>query len=166
MAHPLLVDLTYFPNAVKVEKGKEFLKPCMIQPKYNTRRLVATCCGTPILGDHPSYQGKRIVTYIPPSILKLRKDVDRMPARMRIFQDDLTPEEQGELEPFLAPDNPVKRPEIDMDVVRNEFYNDERGYGSIQSIIEANGPIQYMDMDYDGKQTAWNKSFPDGPYVL
>ena len=160
--HPFLVaDLVYFPNLLKVECGREYLKAYLIQQNYNTRRVVATCCWTVLLGDHPAYQQERFVTYPPPAVLSLASGVQLFPPTRRIFTQDLTPEELESLPPLTdtTASSPFP-PSPDLKDLQSKFPD----YETAQSLIDSFNPILYMDSNYQGKPTAWNQQFPSGPY--
>eukprot|EP00729_Bicosta_minor_P010582 gene10582-33126_t len=55
---PDIVDGTYWPNDFEVVTGKENLKPYLLREGMCSNRLIATCCWTCLLVDHPFYGGK------------------------------------------------------------------------------------------------------------
>jgi hypothetical protein len=60
---PALPDLVYFPNAFAVASGAGKLRCFTLKQGYPTKRVVASCCHTPLLADHPAYGGLRVVAY-------------------------------------------------------------------------------------------------------
>ena len=86
------VELAYFANCLKVEQGGEYLDVFMIKEGYSTKRIVASCCGTAMMGDHPFYKEEKFVTYCPPAKMEL-KNCESMPPQRRIFEADNTPED-------------------------------------------------------------------------
>jgi hypothetical protein len=65
----LAVPLVYFPNRVRIVHGASCLQLYTLRPGYNTRRWIATCCWTPMIGDHPAYQRRRIVSYVASAVM-------------------------------------------------------------------------------------------------
>jgi hypothetical protein len=161
---PPVPDLVYFPNAIRVDKGVEHLGCYLIKKEYNTRRVVAKCCWTCLVGDHPSYRGLRLVSYYsPPALLSLQNGENCLPVQRRIFQDDMTPEELTALPPFSPPpvssSKSVTKEELDELLSKNKLK-----FETIQTLIDSFGKVHVMDSDYDGPVTAWNKNFPSGPF--
>ena len=104
-APPPVPDLVYYPNALMVERGHEHLRCFTIQEGFPTRRVVATCCWTAMVADHPAYAGKRFVAYQGPATLKCTGiEVNgRSPLRApdgRIFQSDMSAAELAALPPL------------------------------------------------------------------
>ena len=54
-----------------VDTGRENLRCFVLKAGFPTRRLVATCCWTTLLGDHPAYAGVRFVAYNGPAKLQM-----------------------------------------------------------------------------------------------
>lgn len=160
----VISDLVYFPNLLQVTTGKELLKAYKIKENYNTLRIVATCCWTPLLGDHPFYQQQYFVTYHPTSNLTIgRHDTMKTlpPASRRIFVDDLTPSEMTLLPPFdLDKQQSSSSSSFPSSPDLQELQNQYPDYESLQSLIESldEGHIHYMDPSYQGPPTEWNKA--------
>lgn len=157
----MFADLVYFPNALRVlspndNDDKPRLQVYMIQKGYNARRVVATCCGTLLLGDHPNYQKRKLVTCIPPGRL-LESTFELLPPQRRIFTQDLSEEEQNAIADFNAPPNAIvssvhpEPPELL-----------PAGYMTAQTLMDdlLGGEIYYMmPAGYKGKPTSYNKKY-------
>ena len=177
---PEIADLLYFPNALNVlslptDAGDDSTPPlqvCMIQTGYKTRRVVVTCCGTALLGDHPNYRRRKFVTFQPPARLRLlSQDIESvpseegttmtlqgLPAQRRIFTHDLSLEEQKSSPPFLPPPNAAQCSIYPPPVTLPPHYI------SAQTLMDSLGEISYMmDADFQGRPTSWNKKNPDKP---
>lgn len=105
---PPVADLVYYPNAFMIERGLQHLRCFTIQRGYPSRRVVATCCWTAMLADHPYYEGKRVAMYNGPATLKstgtaVQGRSPLLPADDRIFQADMTPEQLAALPTFRRP---------------------------------------------------------------
>lgn len=107
---PRVPDLVYFPNILHVDTGRENLRCFVLKAGFPTRRLVATCCWTTLLGDHPAYGGVRFVAYNGPAKLQMNgvsSDDGRItplqPVDSRIYKGDMAPAELAALPPFRAP---------------------------------------------------------------
>lgn len=144
------VDLVYYPNCFQIEQGGEFLDVYMIKEGYSTKRIVATCCGTALMGDHPFYQGAKFVTYKPAQL----KNCELMRAQRRIFEADNTPDEKATIPKFIRPPklDDIEQPDL------NAWKSKHPHYTTIQGLIRTIGPVQYMDPEFDGKEPQWNKS--------
>ena len=96
-------DLLYFPNAVKVVSGSEHLKCFVIKSGFCTKRVIASCCWTALLGAHPNYRGIVCVTYPGHATLHLADagggSVIR-PYDARIRQGDMSEDELAALPPW------------------------------------------------------------------
>eukprot|EP01052_Picozoa_sp_SAG31_P009042 SAG31_NODE_467_length_15267_cov_13.792919_18_plen_129_part_00 len=55
---PEIVDGTYWPNDWDVMRGKEHLKCYYLREGMQSNRMVATCCHTCMIVDHPFYEEK------------------------------------------------------------------------------------------------------------
>lgn len=142
------VDLAYWPNCLQVEEGGEHMEVFKIKAGYVTSRVIATCCGTAMLGDHPYYQQQKIVAYVPPAQATV-KHCEMMPAQRRIFEGDAT----GEIAPFQAPDKPAEAVKTDL----NKWRSKHPRYTNIQRLMGSIGPLQYMDPSYEGKEPEYNR---------
>ena len=101
--YPPAPDLLYFPNRLQVLQGVDHLRCFTLLDGYPTRRIVATCCWTALLGDHPSYDSVRLVTYPNPAIFTPHQE---RPVDKRIFQGDMS---LAELEALgLEPDQSLQ----------------------------------------------------------
>ena len=166
----LMADLVYFPNWIQVVSGQDNLKPYLIKEGYDTVRVVATCCWTPLVGNHPLYTQRRFVAYEHPLTLTFHKhndnDIDDdddvvalPPPTRRIFTNDLTPQQLESLPPFLAiqktknnnlfPDPP------DLEALAVKFPEFE----TLQTLIQRIGPVLFMDPNYQGKPTEWQQLY-------
>jgi hypothetical protein len=176
---PPVPDLVYFPNAIRVDMGMKHLKCYLIKQAYNTRRVVAQCCWTCLVADHPSYRGTRIVSYNYTTISNnnnfTRNDDGEtllLPVQRRIFQNDMSPEELALLPLFSPP--PVSsakevmtKEELDVLLLWSNKNNiaGNTTFDTIQTLIDSLGKIQYMDADYDGPVTSWNKGVSSGSTI-
>lgn len=160
-SHALIADLVYFPNLVKVQSGRQHLKVFLIKKEYNTRRVVATCCWTPLLGDHPNYRNQRIVAYLPHIVLNLKKELILFPPASRFFTKDVSSEELELLPDFHEPTSEQAFP---IAPSLQDLERDTPNYESAQILIDSLGPIRYMDPAFEGKPTSWNQQYPDGPH--
>merc|ERR1711871_524927 len=98
------MDLIYFSNDLHIERGADKIGFFKMKEGYPTTRLFAKCCWTVMLGHHPSYQEKIVVTYGTRGAGGSVADADLFPALARIFTKDMTPEELQALPPFHDPD--------------------------------------------------------------
>ena len=170
---PLINDAVYFPNALRVTKGQDQLKCYQIRKGYDTRRIVACCCWTCLMGDHPAYQGKRFITYNNVAHIQMKMklqyhhpDADSSSSSMgdllpvttkRLFDDDLTTDQLKGLPPFVPPKVLPQWPP-DPKAVDVSKHIGSGDYMSIQSLIEnVIGTVDIMDPDYQGKPTHWSK---------
>lgn len=162
--HAYIADLAYFPNHLKVMSGKDMLRTYLIKKQYNTQRVVATCCWTPLVGDHPSYRQNIFVTYLSSARLGLKsvgesgdtqEEYVLPPPQRRLFTEDLTVEEQASLPPFEPPT--VSFPSHPSQTTTRDDYE------TLQSLVKSLGPIQFMDPEYQGKPTKWNQLYPPPP---
>lgn len=194
---PDIVDLLYFPNALRIlqpdddiEQGGvdsvlALLRVYMIQKGYNTRRVVATCCGTPMLGDHPNYRRRKFVSFQPPACLRIQKqknDLDEdqktnkkvelepsnvstdeqlyLPPQRRIFMQDLSAKQKESIPAFMPPSDASKTAIYPPSLQRLPA---ER-YTTAQTLIEHLAETLYMmDSDYQGKQPKCNREHPPKP---
>jgi hypothetical protein len=163
-----LADLVYVPNSLCVVSGRERLVPYMIKEGYNTVRVVATCCWTPLLGDHPLYQQKRFVVYHPTLTLHDAAQAKLVlpPPTRRLFEGDLTPQELELLPPLsMFQQKQQQQLQLQQNTLTSappsylhHLVGGKKHYETIQSLIESLGVVQYMDPEYDnGKQTKWNR---------
>jgi hypothetical protein len=107
-APPAVPDLVYYPNVLMVCEGHAHLRCFTLQNGFPTRRVYAACCWTPLLADHPAYEGSRLVVYNRPAKLKCTGTFahNRSPLRRpdsRIFEGDWKAAELGPLPPFQPP---------------------------------------------------------------
>jgi hypothetical protein len=178
-------DLVYFPNALRVDHGLDLLKCLLIKEGYNTRRIVASCCWTCLLGDHPSYEGLRFVVYNNSAIVQIihasasSEDASAeeqphrllLPASRRIFESDLTPEERATLSPFVVPDgiSHVRSSsgggEAAVILAQQASDDDEESkYITVQTLIDMMiGKIEFMNPLFEGTEPIWNTLHPDSP---
>jgi hypothetical protein len=110
---PALPDVVYYPNLLMVAHGREHLRCFTIQAGFPTRRVVATCCWTAMIADHPAYEATRFAAYHGPATIKctglsVNGKSPLRPPDDRIFQKDMTPAEHLCLPPLL-PESPIKR---------------------------------------------------------
>ncbi|CAB9502584.1 expressed unknown protein [Seminavis robusta] len=165
------VDLIYFRNCLQIEQGGEHLEVYLIAPNkgYNTQRVIAACCGTAMVGDHPYFQQPNIlVTYPDTAELTLKgghgSHQKMMMPKRRIHDADLGHNDamRQKLEPFPA----CSTRESDDD--SNNNHDDPHlhqwkakypNYTNLQALISAIGPVQYMitDPKFQGKETEYNR---------
>jgi hypothetical protein len=117
------------------------------------------------VADHPSYRGLRIVSYYNPAVLALQNQGENnmLPVQRRIFQNDMSPEELALLPPFSPPPVSSAKEVTKEELVELSLSKNVK-FDTIQTLIDSLGKIHYMDADYDGPVSAWNKSFPSGPF--
>mmetsp|Transcript_12230 Transcript_12230/g.22622 ORF Transcript_12230/g.22622 Transcript_12230/m.22622 type:complete len:234 (-) Transcript_12230:222-923(-) len=93
-------DLIYFPNDLKVLRGMEQVGFYKMREGYPTTRLYAKCCWTVLLGDHPSYKGKIVVTYGTEDAGGVVCGAEVPDPLARIYTKDLSDEEQEAMPSF------------------------------------------------------------------
>mmetsp|Transcript_9833 Transcript_9833/g.24210 ORF Transcript_9833/g.24210 Transcript_9833/m.24210 type:complete len:296 (+) Transcript_9833:97-984(+) len=165
---PPVPDLVYFPNAIKVEAGFEHLRCFLLQKNYNTHRVVASCCWTPLIGDHPAYGGLRVVSYNRPGKLSMNQGQLR-PVDARIFQDDMTKDELQSLPPFVAPTNPTETSDAMKEAKSqlHKLYSEHKslsslGVESIQALVNRIGKVEIADPNYKNvPEPFWNKKIKE-----
>jgi hypothetical protein len=171
---PPAPDLLYFPNRLQVVQGVENLRCFTLLEGYPTRRVVATCCWTALLGDHPSYDSVRLVTYPNPAIFTPHQD---RPVDKRIFQEDMSLAELGALGPapdrcsLTGPERKVRadteaREQIELLDQKHQEQKDEgaktdTGVISVQTLIEdVIGKVEVADAAYaetSPRVPMWNR---------
>jgi hypothetical protein len=168
-----------------VDRGLGLLKCFLIKEGYNTRRIVASCCWTCLLGDHPSYDGLRFVVYNDSSIVQIIHESSSsedasaeeqphrplLPASRRIFESDLTPEERATLSSFLVPDDignirsSSGGGEAAVIIAKASDDDDEESkYITVQTLMDMMiGKIEFMNPMFEGTEPRWNALHPDAP---
>lgn len=157
----LAVPLLYFPNRLRVVQGASHLQLYMLRPGYNTRRWVATCCWTPLVGDHPAYQRRRLVSYVqgdtskdhchPLSQVALWAADGTVlhlpPPARRIFTDDLTAQELESLDP-LPKNSDIREPPTSQP--RNEATNSALRLppATVAKTIVTDASLQSLDQEF------------------
>ena len=121
-APPAIPDLVYYPNVLMVCEGHSHLRCFTLQKGFPTRRIYAACCWTPLLADHPGYEGNRVVVYNRPAKLKCTGTFayNRSPLRRpdgRIFESDLSAAELGSLPSFQPPRDARSWPDATRDAL-------------------------------------------------
>lgn len=150
---PPYLDLAYFPNVLQVEQGGEMLDVFLLKEGYNTKRVVASCCGTVLLGDHPLFQGQKIVACLSQTSKVDNKNCEMMPAQKRIYQHDIPKDLKDTVDPFVAPDQPAQP--VTHDLIKWKAKHPR--YTTIQRLMGAVGPLQYMDPSYEGPEPYYNR---------
>jgi hypothetical protein len=56
-------DLTYWPNDLRVVKGADKLEACALNSAWRSCRLIAICCSSSLLVNHPAYKGTVVMAY-------------------------------------------------------------------------------------------------------
>ncbi|KAJ1434714.1 hypothetical protein B484DRAFT_282711 [Ochromonadaceae sp. CCMP2298] len=160
---PLVPDLLYFPNRLQVISGKDHLRCFTLLKGYPTRRVVAVCCWTALLADHPSYESVRLVTYPIPAVITLddESEVCR-PVDTRIFQDDMSAAELAALGP--APNNcslsgPERKAKADAAARRwMDEQEHEKDVISVQTLIDSViGKVEVADAGYAAPVPLWTR---------
>jgi len=89
----MIMDGTYWPNDLEVIRGKENLRGFLLREGMHSTRLVATCCHTTLMVDHPFYEGKVCLVFRDAQDLEkncvLKNAIIDCPAQMRVFNRDL-----------------------------------------------------------------------------
>lgn len=163
---PPLVDLLYFPNALKVDRGRDRLCCYLLKKGYDTRRVVATCCWTSLVADHPSYKGKVFNLCNWRASLALADQKALPPVFRRLFQSDMTAEELAALPPESPPPiKPVKK-RTDSKAKTSHLLCLQGGrFITIQNLIDSLGNIEFMDSQYEGPPTHWSKMVRESTLV-
>jgi hypothetical protein len=143
----------------------EHLRCFLIKEGYNTRRVVADCCWTCILGDHPAYEGLHFVSYNKPEIISFKgQDASLRPVDERINKNDMATEELVSLPMEGTPDPSWRtRGVSEAKDALSLLPKDE--YLTVQGLIQAVGKVEIMDPNYNGPDTKWNKIHPNGPTI-
>jgi hypothetical protein len=93
---PEIVDGTYWPNDWDVMRGKEHLKCYLLREGMQSNRMVATCCHTCLLVDHPFYEEKVCLVLDgeadDPHRFKVMKNYKIPPLACRVFMRDASDE--------------------------------------------------------------------------
>lgn len=58
------VDTSWFPNNFEILRGEDKIGAFLNFEEADTTRFYCTDCWTPLLGDHPAYEGAMIVTQV------------------------------------------------------------------------------------------------------
>jgi hypothetical protein len=167
---PVLNDAIYFANAVQVNKGMDKMTCYMIKEGYNTRRIVATCCWTCLLGDHPVYQGKRFISFLTSVRVRLEDNsTPLIPASRRIFQNDLDPKVRSSLVEFATPskENLPADEEKELAIQNAQKLVSGSGgeYITVQDLMGQLGELQFMDPQFNGPEPEWNKKMKKARYA-
>lgn len=157
-----LADVVYFPNALRVDSGMEHLRSFLVREGSNTRRIVAECCWTCVLCDHPSYDGIRFATYNRPAFVHLGDMGPLRPPDGRIFQQDMTQEELATLppEPRGTPDRGKKEATVGAKAALDTLSTVEGEFITIQTLLQSIEHLETMDPQHDGPEPFWNRMQP------
>ena len=63
MCETVPCDLTYWPNDLQIIKGADKLEACALNATWRSCRLIATCCSSSLLVNHPAYNGTVVMAY-------------------------------------------------------------------------------------------------------
>ena len=103
----------YWDNDIQLDRGEENLMVVMLRESGRSRRLVAKCCHSTLLIDHPSYKGIQFLLFENACKIPWDNDLDpptvtRLPSD-RIFMKDWDGS-RGELPEFIGdPERVVER---------------------------------------------------------
>ena len=98
MCRTLPCDLTYWPNDLEIIKGADRLEACALNSAWRSCRLVASCCFSSLLVDHPAYKGAVVMAY--------KESLVNATLPAPAFRDDvrdLTAEQAASLPPATCP---------------------------------------------------------------
>eukprot|EP00747_Dinoflagellata_sp_TGD_P130137 gnl/TRDRNA2_/TRDRNA2_174788_c1_seq4.p1 gnl/TRDRNA2_/TRDRNA2_174788_c1~~gnl/TRDRNA2_/TRDRNA2_174788_c1_seq4.p1 ORF type:complete len:206 (+),score=25.86 gnl/TRDRNA2_/TRDRNA2_174788_c1_seq4:47-664(+) len=155
-AVPGVPDLVYFPNELAVSRGANKLAAFVLREGYPTKRIVATCCWTALLGDHPAYASERLVTYNQPGVLQLQGDIPLRPPDARIFVGDMSDEELKALPSFVPPaDGEGTTWAAASAAARAALATPSIGTESVQSLIARIGVVKTADPGWSGPLPQW-----------
>jgi len=184
---PALSDNVFFPNALTVVSGTAKLRCLVIKRHYPTRRVVASCCDTPLLADHPAYAGKRLAAYNnAPAVLRTlaagspqeESAAALRPVDARIYQDDMTAAELAALPAATcdAPTGPDEHQRLWADSTAAAEAALQRlaatsaavaatapATVTVQELIDSIGSVGVSDPDHGGPTPRWLRSNPPGP---
>lgn len=95
------VDSSWFPNDFRVMKGLDKLGAFMNFANADTTRFHCTGCWSVLLGDHPAYAGKILVTQVGNyEDFEGLKNAELMPPQARHFMRDLSKQQLAVLPPW------------------------------------------------------------------
>ena len=63
MCETLPCNLTYWPNDLQIIRGADKLEACALNAAWRSCRLIATCCSSSLLVNHPAYNGTVVMAY-------------------------------------------------------------------------------------------------------
>lgn len=96
----------YFPNRVRIVAGEERLLVCKLTEGTETLRVVADCCGSLVLGDHPLYNKKLTVVQAETCVVERGWGLDEeQPEDGRIFSASLHEDQVRKLAKYTGPDD-------------------------------------------------------------
>ena len=111
------LDLVYFPNAFRVDKGAEHVAFYRLRPDARSINLVSTCCHTTLLVDNVNYHeakdmeaddGMQVLLF--PAVIKLSTNMIDLTSASLNFATDFPPDKLAALEAALSANPPPLAP--------------------------------------------------------